>query len=149
MFKWLFHILIFATNGSGKYQNKEKPLKRQRNLGLQFIVLFLVSLRMIPGQSVSLVCMCFNILLVLQYFVCVSIFCMCFNILYVFQYFECVSIFCVSFNTLYVFQHFVCVSIFCIFINILYVFQYFICLSIFCMFINILYVCANKSMCAD
>ena len=35
MFKWLFHILIFATNdGSGKYQNKEKPLKRQRKLGL-------------------------------------------------------------------------------------------------------------------
>ena len=33
MFKWLFHILIFAT-GSGKYQNKEKPLKRQRKLGL-------------------------------------------------------------------------------------------------------------------
>ena len=31
MFKWLFHILIF---GSGKYQNKEKPLKRQRKLGL-------------------------------------------------------------------------------------------------------------------
>ena len=29
MIKWLFHILIFAT--SGKYQNKEKPLKRQRN----------------------------------------------------------------------------------------------------------------------
>ena len=28
----LFHILIFAT--SGKYQNKEKPLKRQRKLGL-------------------------------------------------------------------------------------------------------------------
>ena len=37
MFKWLFHILIFATNdGSGKYQNKEKPLKRQRKLGLDF-----------------------------------------------------------------------------------------------------------------
>ena len=33
MFKWLFHILIFA-NVSGKYQNKEKPLKRQRKLGL-------------------------------------------------------------------------------------------------------------------
>ena len=33
MFKWLFHILIFAT-GSGKYQNKEKSLKRQRKLGL-------------------------------------------------------------------------------------------------------------------
>ena len=32
MFKWLFHILIFAT--SGKYQNKEKPLNRQRKLGL-------------------------------------------------------------------------------------------------------------------
>ena len=37
MFKWLFHILIFATNiGSGKYQIKEKPLKRQRKLGLEF-----------------------------------------------------------------------------------------------------------------
>ena len=34
MLKWLFHILIFATFGSGKYQNKEKPLKRQRKLGL-------------------------------------------------------------------------------------------------------------------
>ena len=34
MFKWLFHILIFATS-SGKYQNKEKPLKRQRKLGLE------------------------------------------------------------------------------------------------------------------
>ena len=33
MFKWLFHILIFATY-SGKYQNKEKPLKHQRKLGL-------------------------------------------------------------------------------------------------------------------
>ena len=32
MFKWLFHILIFAT--SGKYQNIEKTLKRQRKLGL-------------------------------------------------------------------------------------------------------------------
>ena len=32
MFKWRFHILIFA---SGKYQNKERPLKRQRKLGLQ------------------------------------------------------------------------------------------------------------------
>ena len=40
MFKWFFHILIFATNkvGSGKYQNNEKPLKRQRNLGLIHIV---------------------------------------------------------------------------------------------------------------
>ena len=38
MFKWLFHILIFATNdGSGKYQNKEKPLKRQRKLGLMVV----------------------------------------------------------------------------------------------------------------
>ena len=37
MFKWLFHILIFATN-SGKYQNKEKPLKRQRKLGLITVV---------------------------------------------------------------------------------------------------------------
>ena len=34
MFKWLLHILIFATNGCGNYQNKEKPLKRQRKLGL-------------------------------------------------------------------------------------------------------------------
>ena len=32
MFKWHFHILIFAT--SGKYQNKEKPLKHQRKPGL-------------------------------------------------------------------------------------------------------------------
>ena len=32
MFKWLFRILIFAI--CGKYQNKEKPLKRQRKLGL-------------------------------------------------------------------------------------------------------------------
>ena len=32
MFKWLFNILIFAT--SGEYQNKEKPLKRQKKLGL-------------------------------------------------------------------------------------------------------------------
>ena len=29
MLKWLFHFLIFA-NSSGKYQNKEKPLKRQK-----------------------------------------------------------------------------------------------------------------------
>ena len=36
MFKWLFRILIFATNG--KYQNKEKPLKRQRILGLSYIM---------------------------------------------------------------------------------------------------------------
>ena len=33
MLKWLFHILIFATS-SGKYKDKEKPLKRQRKLGL-------------------------------------------------------------------------------------------------------------------
>ena len=33
MFKWLFYVLIFATT-SGKYQNKEKPLIRQRKLGL-------------------------------------------------------------------------------------------------------------------
>ena len=33
MFKWLFFFLIFAT--SGIYQNKEKPLKRQRRLGLR------------------------------------------------------------------------------------------------------------------
>ena len=33
MLKWLFHILILATD-SGKYQNQEKPLKRQRKLGL-------------------------------------------------------------------------------------------------------------------
>ena len=39
MFKWLFHILIFAT--SGKYQNKEKPLKRQRKLGLYSSVNYL------------------------------------------------------------------------------------------------------------
>ena len=32
MFKWHFHILTLAT--SGKHQNKEKPLKRQRKLGL-------------------------------------------------------------------------------------------------------------------
>ena len=39
MFKWLFHILIFATNdASGKYQNKEKPLTRQRKLRLQNFV---------------------------------------------------------------------------------------------------------------
>ena len=34
--KWLFHILIFAT--SGKYQNKEKPIKRQRKPGLRATV---------------------------------------------------------------------------------------------------------------
>ena len=39
MFKWRFHILIFATNG-GKYQNKEKPLKRQRKLGLYYMQLY-------------------------------------------------------------------------------------------------------------
>ena len=33
MFKWLFYILIFAT--SDKYQNIEKPQKRQRKLGLR------------------------------------------------------------------------------------------------------------------
>ena len=33
MFKWLFYIFLFATC-SGKYQNKEKPLKRQGKLGL-------------------------------------------------------------------------------------------------------------------
>ena len=38
MFKWLFHILIFATS-SGKYQNKEKPLKRKRKLGLAVFML--------------------------------------------------------------------------------------------------------------
>ena len=32
MFKCFFHILIFAS--SGKYQNIEKPLKRQRKFGL-------------------------------------------------------------------------------------------------------------------
>ena len=37
MFKWLFHILIFATI-SGKYQNKEKSLKCQRKLGLRTIM---------------------------------------------------------------------------------------------------------------
>ena len=30
MLKWLFHSLVFATNG--KYQNKEKPQKRERKL---------------------------------------------------------------------------------------------------------------------
>ena len=40
MFKWLFHILIFAN--SGKYQNKDKPLKRQRKLGpAAYIVILL------------------------------------------------------------------------------------------------------------
>ena len=39
MFKWLFHIFTFATNvGNGKYQNKEKSLKRQRKLGLVLTV---------------------------------------------------------------------------------------------------------------
>ena len=38
MFKWLFHILIFATS-SGKYQNKEKPLKCKRKLGLAVFML--------------------------------------------------------------------------------------------------------------
>ena len=38
MFKWIFLILIFATICSGKYQNKEKPLKRQRKLGLDLTV---------------------------------------------------------------------------------------------------------------
>ena len=42
MFKWLFHILIFATS-SGKYQNKEKPLKRQRKFGLGGLILSKVS----------------------------------------------------------------------------------------------------------
>ena len=51
MFKWLFHILIFATNdGSGKYQNKEKPLKPQRKLGLatlqQIVVVWLIVLNL-------------------------------------------------------------------------------------------------------
>ena len=41
MFKWLFHILIFATNICGKCQNKEKPLKRQRKLGLHDTMLYL------------------------------------------------------------------------------------------------------------
>ena len=35
MFKWLCHILIFATNGgSGKYENKEKPLNRPEKIFL-------------------------------------------------------------------------------------------------------------------
>ena len=37
MFKWLFHILIFAT--SGKHQINKKPLKRQRKLGLAEMVM--------------------------------------------------------------------------------------------------------------
>ena len=39
MFKWLFHILIFATiDGSGKYNNKEMPLKCQRKLRVMNVV---------------------------------------------------------------------------------------------------------------
>ena len=38
MFKWLFHILIFATS-SGKYQNKEKPLKHQKKFGLDNVMM--------------------------------------------------------------------------------------------------------------
>ena len=34
MFKWLFHILIFATSGKYQIKEKAKPLKRQRKLGL-------------------------------------------------------------------------------------------------------------------
>ena len=42
MFKWIFHILIFATIVVANiYQNKEKPLKRQRKLGLDEDVLIL------------------------------------------------------------------------------------------------------------
>ena len=52
MFKWLFHILIFATNSSGKYQNKEKPLKRQRKLGLADLQRVVVKeWRRIPKQT--------------------------------------------------------------------------------------------------
>ena len=35
MFKWFSIFCFFA---SGKYQNKEKPLKRQRKLGLVLLV---------------------------------------------------------------------------------------------------------------
>ena len=30
MFKWLFGFFYILIFGSGKYQNKEKPLKRQK-----------------------------------------------------------------------------------------------------------------------
>ena len=43
MFKWLFLILIYGT--SGKYQNKEKPLIRQKKLGLILPMLSLPGLR--------------------------------------------------------------------------------------------------------
>ena len=33
MFKWLFYF--YVCHISGRYQNKEKPLKRQRILGLK------------------------------------------------------------------------------------------------------------------
>ena len=53
MFKWLFHILIFATNmGSGKYQNKEKPLKRRRKRYGSWDWLFPISM----GLSTALIC---------------------------------------------------------------------------------------------
>ena len=43
MFKWLFLILIYGT--SGKYQYKEKPLIRQKKLGLILPMLSLPDLR--------------------------------------------------------------------------------------------------------
>ena len=53
MFKWLFHILIFATN-NGKYQNKEKPLKRQRKLGLYSDMVLASALRYSrPGLNLT------------------------------------------------------------------------------------------------
>ena len=53
MFKWLFHILIFAT--SGKYQNKEKPLKRQRKRGLYSDMVLASALRYSrPGLILTL-----------------------------------------------------------------------------------------------
>ena len=66
MFKWLFHILIFAT--SGKYQNKEKPLKRQRKLGLGswlpisfFIVFQTFSMELISGKFPGYFRMCISL----------------------------------------------------------------------------------------
>ena len=54
MFKWLFHILIFATyDGSGKYQKKEKPLKHQRKLGLLLTVT--ISLRFVVSSTSDIV----------------------------------------------------------------------------------------------
>ena len=45
MFKWLFHILIFA-----KYQNKEKPLKRQRKFGLAWFILYFIWYKLKAGK---------------------------------------------------------------------------------------------------